>query len=47
MGLTVYITDDGRGIAPALAAHLRAAGSEAVVCTDVRPTPTLSFASPA
>ena len=36
-GTTVYITDDGRGIAPAVAAQLRAVGANAVVCTDVPP----------
>ena len=34
-GTTVYITDEGRGIAPALAAQLRAVGANAVVCADV------------
>ena len=34
-GTTVYITDDGRGIAPALAERLRAAGATAVVCSSV------------
>ncbi len=34
-GTTVYITDDGRGIAPALAAQLGALGAQTVVCTNV------------
>ena len=34
-GTTVYITDEGRGIAPALAERLRAAGATAVVCSSV------------
>jgi len=37
-GTTVYITDDGGGIAPALAEALRPLGAQAVVCDEVPAT---------